>query len=609
MDQRPDADFPTTPEALGALQPPAPVPASPTSPAAPDQPGAVKGVKETIESILIAFILAFVFRAFVVEAFVIPTGSMAPTLLGAHMRFTCHECGYGFDVGYQSPEREGAEIDIRDRSERTYVVYCPNCKSKVPREESAYPQIRYGDRILVLKYLYIPWISSPKRWDVVVFKTPHWPLYGAENFVTNYIKRLIGLPGEQVMILDGDVYVSADDRDRIPDDQVQDAWKIQRKPRHAQDALWRIVYDHDFRPLLADSKDGTRDADGWRLPWVPDPASGWDTGDPRSRVFTFNTPTGGGALRFDPKSDPYYDPGASPASMYFSDWLAYDVPQGDHAPREDPSWDRETAEKEKHRFWQQHNPRTYPLYTVSDLKLAFSYHRGAGDGPLRARMTKKGHEFVTEFYPGKVRLIHRKPDGTEHAYLDAALRPTSAAAPLRVELENVDHRVTLRLDGRTVFQSTDAQYAPDVRSLLDDYFKSRTTHQFPPPLVRIEASNQQSQLSHVSLWRDVYYTPQSAQRGELVHGSPEKPIKLGKGTDQDEYFVLGDNSAASSDGRFWDRAVHLRNENDLHVPPGRVPGRFMLGKAFFVYWPAGYRPLTERAPAVVPNFGEMRFIE
>ena len=39
-------------------------------------------VRETIESIIIAFVLAFVFRAFVVEAFVIPTGSMAPTLLG-----------------------------------------------------------------------------------------------------------------------------------------------------------------------------------------------------------------------------------------------------------------------------------------------------------------------------------------------------------------------------------------------------------------------------------------------------------------------------------------------------------------------------------------------
>jgi hypothetical protein len=34
----------------------------------------------------------------------------------------------------------------------------------------------------------------------------------------------------------------------------------------------------------------------------------------------------------------------------------------------------------------------------------------------------------------------------------------------------------------------------------------------------------------------------------------------------------------------------------------------MLGKAFFVYWPGGFRPLTDNAPGVVPNFGDMRFI-
>jgi hypothetical protein len=64
-------------------------------------------VKETIESILIAFVLAFMFRAFVVEAFVIPTGSMAPTLLGAHMRFQCDNCGYPFDVNYGASSESG----------------------------------------------------------------------------------------------------------------------------------------------------------------------------------------------------------------------------------------------------------------------------------------------------------------------------------------------------------------------------------------------------------------------------------------------------------------------------------------------------------------------
>src|SRR5881227_1038287 len=74
--------------------------------------GTETNIKETIEQILVAFILAFVFRAFVVEAFVIPTGSMAPTLLGAHMRFTCDDCGYQFDVNYNASPQGGDDMNI-----------------------------------------------------------------------------------------------------------------------------------------------------------------------------------------------------------------------------------------------------------------------------------------------------------------------------------------------------------------------------------------------------------------------------------------------------------------------------------------------------------------
>src|SRR5215207_542084 len=82
------------------------------------------GVKETIESILIAFILAFIFRAFVVEAFVIPTGSMAPTLLGAHMRYRCPDCGYKFDHNYTA-QQNGDDLIIPPRSPLTYRAFCP----------------------------------------------------------------------------------------------------------------------------------------------------------------------------------------------------------------------------------------------------------------------------------------------------------------------------------------------------------------------------------------------------------------------------------------------------------------------------------------------------
>src|SRR5947209_17399809 len=86
--------------------PPAPPPAATTPP--PEK----ENIKETIESILVAFILAFVFRAFLVEAFVIPSGSMAPTLLGAHMRFRCPDCGYAWDVNYSPPRSDQSSDDI-----------------------------------------------------------------------------------------------------------------------------------------------------------------------------------------------------------------------------------------------------------------------------------------------------------------------------------------------------------------------------------------------------------------------------------------------------------------------------------------------------------------
>src|SRR5258708_5148982 len=149
------------------------------------------GVKDTIESILIAFILAFVFRAFVVEAFVIPTGSMAPTLMGAHMRYRCADCGYDFTVNFNSTSRNGDEDDVNiprfadfQGKSKTYGIYCPNCGFRIGDEELADPNhepdvrpqvvtnppVHYGDRILVLKYQYL--FQQPQRWDVVVFKAP-----------------------------------------------------------------------------------------------------------------------------------------------------------------------------------------------------------------------------------------------------------------------------------------------------------------------------------------------------------------------------------------------------------------------------------------------------
>ncbi|MHC4626456.1 MAG: S26 family signal peptidase [Planctomycetota bacterium] len=67
-------------------------------------------IANTFEWLITAFILAFVFRTFVMEAFRIPTGSMADTLKGAHFRLRCRQCGYGYDYGF-IPGRYGYPED------------------------------------------------------------------------------------------------------------------------------------------------------------------------------------------------------------------------------------------------------------------------------------------------------------------------------------------------------------------------------------------------------------------------------------------------------------------------------------------------------------------
>src|SRR6478672_4954504 len=101
-----------------------------------------ESVKDTLESIVVAFILAFVFRAFIVEAFVIPTGSMAPTLYGNHLTKTCSTCGFEYALGIT--EHMGPyPIKLR----------CPNCDTffdQFAGNEIMHPDS--GDRILVHKW-------------------------------------------------------------------------------------------------------------------------------------------------------------------------------------------------------------------------------------------------------------------------------------------------------------------------------------------------------------------------------------------------------------------------------------------------------------------------
>src|SRR2546423_6653663 len=78
---------------------PAPAPAPAKS---PEKQEVKDGFREVIETIVFVVVLVLLLKTFLAEAFVIPTGSMATTLLGYHREVTCQKCGYTFLVNASS---------------------------------------------------------------------------------------------------------------------------------------------------------------------------------------------------------------------------------------------------------------------------------------------------------------------------------------------------------------------------------------------------------------------------------------------------------------------------------------------------------------------------
>ena len=139
-------------------------------------------------------------KLFVVEAFVIPTGSMAETLYGNQKLVHCPECDHDFPVNCSD------EVEPQEGMQAIPVLAatCPNCRHHVRFGPNYNPAPRSGDRVLVHKALY-PLGVGPDRGDIVVFKYPVAPQ--TNHAATNYIKRLCGLPGETLAIYRGDLYV------------------------------------------------------------------------------------------------------------------------------------------------------------------------------------------------------------------------------------------------------------------------------------------------------------------------------------------------------------------------------------------------------------------
>jgi len=122
----------------------------------------IKTIIENIKTIIVALVLAIIIRSLLLQPFYIPSSSMESTLLvGDRLFVTKYSYGYS----------------------KHSFPFSPNV---------------FNGRFL---------FSKPSRGDVVVFKTP------SDNR-TDYIKRLIGLPGDTIQFIEGNIFLNGQEIQR-----------------------------------------------------------------------------------------------------------------------------------------------------------------------------------------------------------------------------------------------------------------------------------------------------------------------------------------------------------------------------------------------------------
>ena len=608
-------------------------------------------IRETIESIVVAFVLAFLFRTFEAEAFVIPTGSMAPTLQGRHKDVVCPRCGYQYRASASTEvdeevqriqdsqqkinatrdelrdqlsatrdsanrrrlEGELRKLEHNDTNNRRRVgekeviaVTCPMCRYEMSvdpelpagQENPAYN----GDRILVGKFPYD--FGEPRRWDVVVFKYPG-------DAKVNYIKRLVGLPGESIHIFHGNVHTKG---------QSDSDFHIQRKPPDKLRAMMQLVYDNDYIPDALTSA-------GWPVRW---------------QSWAAPSGKGDGTWKSDDGSRSYDTEGKSDEPVWLryqhftptrQDWQAIDAGQAGKElnPRATLITDFYAYNAGLLRK-QSHSPEAQAalgMHWVGDLMLECEAEVKSESGELWLDLVEGGMHFraIIDVATSEARL---EIDGLAN-FRPTASTPLKGPGTYQLAFSNADDELLLWVNGKVM------QFdGPTVYSGLNND-RPRATGQDPGDLAPagIASKGAALRVNHMKLWRDIYYiaTDLSEQSG-VISDYPFNVIRRnglgdaladlftdsrkweGPGNlfderqetkfslEADQFFMLGDNSPASKDSRLWEGGTFVHRE-------------LLIGKALFIYWPHAwpakyYVPIrvfgTEVRVPFWPNFRRMGFV-
>ncbi len=626
-----------------------------SEPAKPSLAG--QPVRETVESLVVAFVLAFLLRTFQAEMFVIPTGSMAPTLMGQHKDVCCEECGQRFKINASSespenmptgairasfanqaqqtfdPRRKQLLASIARspagnvrRQVETLSGVCPSCRFTMavqadlrPAPDPPGPSPEFhprqaGDRVLVNKYRYS--FSPPERWDVVVFKYPG-------DATKNYIKRLVGLPQEDLKISGGDVHT------RLAGSTGP--YEIARKPASKVMAMRQLVHDTDRDASVLHKA-------GWPLRWLADEdADGWDvevnteTQNTRQRFLSKKTEQVSW-LRYHhtpAPHDQWHDALAGTKVNRAVPQLVTDFnPYNTEILRQEFIFDptRRTLEPA---------PYKQGIHWVGDLMIEADVEVTQPGGQLLLDLVEAGlhHQcrFDLETGEAMLRLVPFESTEPHDGFLATAKTALKGTGRYKIRFANFDDELTLWVDGKIAKFDKPTTFAP-----LNPAAPPQTSDQDLGDLapVSVGTKNAAVEVTRLQVFRDLYYIAVDSTNGRrpiveipfgpgflVDSGKPvweiprdpslwpllavDKRTEVRFSTAKDQFFVMGDNSAASKDCRLWDE----REGNSMPGGP-YLERSLLIGKAVCVYWPHSWNrvPGTSIPFPLFPNFADMRLV-
>ena len=309
--------------------------------------------------------------------------------------------------------------------------------------------------------------------------------------------------------------------------------KLAPKPARVQEQLWMCVYDNDYQPVKPDVNNFNGHV--WKQPFKNQSGSKWK--------LTEKNPTS-----FSLESQPD-----------LVNTIIYDSRVGNDF-----------------RASSAHNdPRYYPARPIcSDLMVRFYVESLSSAGSIGASLTKYGIKYRGWIdFSGQMVIEKIDTNGEMTGLIMKSCPMIMSNQPVLFRFANVDHHLVLEFG--------DEKLKYDLDSGADDAGKRQTN--IMPEAAVLGAGT--IRLSHIAVFKDIHYLSYSNRNQTKTSRAGEgKPFTLEK----DEFFVLGDNTANSKDSRLWDSRGKGNNGHQYRM--GVVPRDYLVGKAFFVYWPGGSKP-------------------